>query len=69
MGLTNVVETDAERGRGVVFFLKNFRPMAVDQIQGSGVAEVAADGGKGFPTCERKEEIWWDARRPYWGGE
>ncbi|KAI9652266.1 MAG: hypothetical protein M1831_007114 [Alyxoria varia] len=67
MGLTNVVETDSEQRKGVVFFLKNFRPLAVDQIQGSGVAEVWADGGEGFPTCERKEEIWWDGRRPYWG--
>lgn len=66
MGITNVIET--ENGAGVLFFLKNHRPMGGNQaIIGAGIADVTMDGN--VPTATRTAEYWWDAQKgePHYG--
>ena len=66
MGVTNVVETGQDKG--IIFFVKNYRPAGETHLVGSGVAAVDTSGS--HPTCRRTAEYWWSADdEPQFGGE
>ena len=66
MGLTNVVQTG--NNKGILFFVKDYRPNGNSQLQGSGVALIDTSGSQ--PTCTRTAEYWWPASsQPSWGGK
>ncbi|KAK0128101.1 hypothetical protein ONS95_000086 [Cadophora gregata] len=51
MGLTNVIALPGSSTKGILYFLKNFRPNGKDMIVGAGVAVVDVSGS--YPTCRR----------------
>jgi len=54
MGLTNVIAQPGSSTHGILYFLKNYRPNAMDMIVGAGVAVVDVSGP--YPTCRRTSE-------------
>lgn len=54
MGLTNVIAQPGSSTQGILYFLKNYRPNAMDMIVGAGVAVVDVSGP--YPTCTRTSE-------------
>lgn len=59
MGITNIVSTGPDTG--MLFFLKNHRPMGGDQyIVGAGIADVKMSGD--VPSATRTSNFWWNTR-------
>lgn len=59
MGITNIVSTGTDTG--MLFFLKNHRPMGGDDfIAGAGIADVTMSGD--VPSATRTSEFWWDTQ-------
>ncbi|KAL9049351.1 MAG: hypothetical protein Q9162_007266 [Coniocarpon cinnabarinum] len=69
IGTSNVIETG--ENTGIIFTAMNNRTMngdgtSKDHMLGAGIGIIDASGD--FPTCTRKEQLWWDAsEEPLWG--
>lgn len=51
MGITNVIAQPGSTTKGILYFLKNYRPSGHDMIVGAGVAVIDVSGP--YPSCER----------------
>lgn len=65
-GGTNTVEIGEGSGKGLVYYLKNYRPEGKDQIQGAGVARCRI-GEDNVPISERVGTTLWTELEPAWG--
>jgi hypothetical protein len=63
-GGTNVVEYAPNKG--LVWFLKDYRPNGIDNIQGAGVCTVTATASGGA-VATRTMDTMWNSWEPYWG--